>query len=145
MRRRLCEALYGAGRIKEAGESLLNIVHNVDESIFTWVSGKLCYTFPPPWIRPFATVFMPQCLSTPEDGDDTTIHSPSPTLLLREWVKLRLTGGSWKDALVDALNVSISFPAGALRGLDAPWVWSLQRRDSRFTGLSVTISKRPIT
>ena len=51
---RLCEALYAAGRIKEAGESLLNIVNTVDEDmtgpISTWVSGKLYYPVPPPCI-----------------------------------------------------------------------------------------------
>ena len=45
IRQRLCEALYAAGRIKEAGESLLNIVNTVGEDvcIVTWVPGKLCY------------------------------------------------------------------------------------------------------
>jgi hypothetical protein len=56
VRQRLCEALYAAGSIKEAGESLLNIVNTVDEDaymtgpIITWVSGKLCYPVPPPYI-----------------------------------------------------------------------------------------------
>ena len=54
VRQRLCEALYAAGRIKEAGESILNIVNTVDENmtgaVFTWVSGKLCYPVHPPCI-----------------------------------------------------------------------------------------------
>ena len=51
IRQRFCEALYAAGRIKEAGESLLNIVNTDDEDVYmtgpvvTWVSGKLCYLF----------------------------------------------------------------------------------------------------
>jgi hypothetical protein len=51
VRQRLCEALYAAGRSKEAGESLLNIVTTVDEvhitgPIITWTCGKLCNTVP---------------------------------------------------------------------------------------------------
>ena len=38
---------------------------------------------------------------------DATLNSPSPTLLLKEWARLKLTGSSWKDALVAAVNVSI--------------------------------------
>ena len=57
VRQRLCEALYAAGRIKEAGESLLDMENTVDEgvyrarSIVTWVSGKLCYPVPLTCIR----------------------------------------------------------------------------------------------
>ena len=39
VRQRFCEALYAAGCIKEAGESLLNIVNNVDEDIY--ITGLL--------------------------------------------------------------------------------------------------------
>jgi hypothetical protein len=66
---------------------------------------------------------------------------PSPTSLLRKWAKSQLTGGSWKNALVAALNVNISFCSGDLRWLDTPLVWSLQPQDSRFIALSATISK----
>jgi len=50
IRQRLCEALYAAGRIKEAGESLLDIVNIVKEEVYmtglinTWVSGESCST-----------------------------------------------------------------------------------------------------
>ena len=53
VRQRLCEALYAAGRMKEVGESLLDLVNTVDEDVYmtgpvvTWVSGKLCYPVPP--------------------------------------------------------------------------------------------------
>ena len=67
---------------------------------------------------------------------ETTLHSPS-TPLLREWVKLKLTGGSWRDALVAARNVIISF-LSTLRGLYTPLASSLQPQDSRFITLSVT-------
>ena len=48
IRQRLCEALHAAGRANEAGESLLEIVNNVDKEVYmrgpitTWVSGELC-------------------------------------------------------------------------------------------------------
>jgi hypothetical protein len=42
--------------------------------------------------------------------------------LLRKWAESQLTGGSWRDALVAALDVSISFCSGATRWLDTPWV-----------------------
>ena len=135
VRQRICEALHATGRIKEAGESLLNIINAVDEDvsigpIVTWVSGKLCYHIPLLCIRLFATVFLERYLSTPEISVDTTLHSPSLPLLLREWAKLKLTGGSWRDALDAAINVSISFCSGASRWFDTPLVWSLQPRDS---------------
>ena len=94
-------------------------------------------------MRHFATDFLQRCLSTPESSVETTVHSPFPALLLREWAKSKLTGGSWRDALVAALNVSISF-LSTLHGLDTLLVWSLQPRDSQFIGFSAIISKRPI-
>jgi hypothetical protein len=128
--------------------SLPNIVNTVDEdvymtgsgSIVTWFSGKSCYAIPPLYIRSCATDFLERCLSTPESGVDTTLHSPSPTPLLRKWAKSKLIGGSWRDALVAAVNVSTSF-LSTPHGLDTPLVWSLQPRDSRFIVLSATISK----
>jgi hypothetical protein len=126
--------------------SLLNIVNTVDEDIYMtgtivpWFSGKSCYAVPPLYIRSCATDFLERCLSTPESGVDTTLHSPPPTPLLRKWAKSKLMGGSWRDALVAAVNVSTSF-LSTPRGLDTPLVCSLQPRDSRFIGLSATISK----
>ncbi|KAF8546584.1 hypothetical protein OG21DRAFT_1491063 [Imleria badia] len=93
---RRCEALHAAGRIKEAGESLLSMLNTIDERIYgtepvvTWVSD-----------------FSQRCLSTPDSTGDATFHSPSPTPLLREWAKLKLTGGSWNDALVGALSFTV--------------------------------------
>jgi hypothetical protein len=88
------------------------MANTVDEDVYmtrpiiTWVSGKSCYPVPPLCIRHFVTDFLQQCLSTSERSVDTTL---SPTLLLREWAKSTLTGSSWRDALVAAINVSISF------------------------------------
>ena len=147
IRQRFCEALYAAGRTKEAGGYLLNIVSTVNEDVYmtgpivAWVSGKLCYPDPPLCIQYFSTDFLQRCLSTPESSADTTLHSQSTSPLLREWAKSKLTCGSWRDALAAALNVSISFCSGAPRWLDTPLVWSLQPRDSRFIALSATISK----
>ena len=52
----------------------------------------------------FHADFVQQCLSTPESGRDSP---SSPTPLLREWAKLKLASGSWKDALSAAGKVSI--------------------------------------
>ena len=61
---RLCEALYAAGRTNEAGESLLEIVHSVDEEVYmrgpitTWVSGGLCSTYSPAMYSKFHRRFL---------------------------------------------------------------------------------------
>ena len=47
VRQRLCEALHAAGRKKDAGESLLDMVNIFDKEVYTsvpitnWVSGEL--------------------------------------------------------------------------------------------------------
>ena len=115
IRQRFCEALYAAGRIKEAGESLLNIVNTIDKDVsmtgpvVIWVSGKSCYPAPVLCIRHFATDFLERFLSTPESKVDATVHLKSLTPLLREWAKSKLRGGSWRDALVASWNVSMPF------------------------------------
>jgi hypothetical protein len=49
VRQHLCEALYAAGRTKEAGESLLRMVKTFDEDVYMsgpiakWVSGKFMF------------------------------------------------------------------------------------------------------
>ena len=124
IRQRFCEALYAAGRIKEAGESLLDIANKdvyMTGPIVTWVSGKSCYPVPPLYTQHFATDFLNRYLSTSESTRDTTLHSPSPTPILREWAKSKLTGGSWRDALVSALNVSSPFVLVPPRSPDTPW------------------------
>ena len=64
---------------------------------------------------------MQRCLSTSENSGDlnwdviscnnvpTPSHVSYPTPLLREWVRLRLMNGPWKDALATAAGVSILF------------------------------------
>ena len=127
----LCEAQYAAGRIKKAGKCLLDLLNNINEdvymtgSIVAWISGKSCYPIPLPCIRHFTTDFLQQCLSTPESSVDMTLHSQFPMPLLREWAKLELIDGLWRDALVAALNVSSS-NLSTLHGLDTPLFWSLQ-------------------
>jgi hypothetical protein len=87
VRRRLCEALYAAGRINEAGEALLNIVNTVDEAFYmaepivTWLTGRLWFPILPLWTRCFATDLLQRCLSTPENRvDQTSIHRhPHPS------------------------------------------------------------------
>ena len=38
-----------------------------------------------------------------------TLNPPTSTPLLREWAKVKLTCDFWRDALLSALGVSISF------------------------------------
>ena len=106
------------------------MLNTVDEVVYmtrpvdTWISGKSRYPVLPLCIRHFITDFLQRCLSAPANSLDTNIRSPPPTLLLREWAKIELTGGLWRDPLVAALSVSISF-LSTLRGPDTPLVWSL--------------------
>ena len=141
VRQHLCDALHATGRIKEAGEALLDIVHSfpgvvyMAEPVVTWLSGRLCCLVSPLYIRHFATDSLQRCLST-----ERTDNSALPTPLLREWVQLQLEGGSWNDALTATRDVSISSCSGAC-WLDTPFLWSLRPRDLSFTGLFVIGSK----
>ena len=105
----------------------MNIVNTVDEDVYmagpiaTWISGKSCYPVPPLCIRHFATDFLQRYLSTAESSADTTLHSLSPTPLLREWAKSKLTDGLWRDALVATFKVGISFVLVPLVGLTLLW------------------------
>ena len=142
VRQRLCDALHAAGRIEEAGETLLNIVNFFDQDIYmaepviTWLSSRLYWSVPPPYTRHFTTDFLQRWLSA-ENTDNSILHTP----LLREWVNIQLAGGSWNDALTATRDVGISSCSGA-RWLDTGLLWSLRPRDSRFIGLSAIISKR---
>ncbi|KAF8557067.1 TPR-like protein [Imleria badia] len=106
IRQRHCEALYAAGHIKEAGKSLLDIVDTINKDVYTsgpiitWGSGMLCYAIASLCVRSFATDFLQRYLSNLQCNVDIT----TPTPLLRGWAKLKLTGSSWEDALVIALN-----------------------------------------
>lgn len=122
---------------------------NVSGPIATWISGELRSTCSSAIHLTFHAAFVKQCLSTrensgdaPSEGHDHVLfHPTSPTPLLREWAKLELTGGSWKDALAAAVDVSIPRSA-ILRGPDTPLVWSLWPQDLRFIVPSVNDSKR---
>ena len=122
-RQRLCDALLVAGRTKEAGEALLNIVNFFDEEVYTakpvvtWLSGRLYCLVSPPCIRRLATDFLQRYLSV-RNGDNTFLPTPP----LREWVKLQLAGGSWNDALAAARHVSILFCSGAPRWPDTSFL-----------------------
>jgi hypothetical protein len=123
IQKQLCEALYAAGRRKEAGESLLRMVSTVDEEvcvsgpIAAWKSGELCSTCSSAIHLKFHAEFAQRCLFTgarersgdpaSEGHDDVLFHPLSPTPLLKEWAKLKLASGSWKDALNSAASVSI--------------------------------------
>ncbi|KAN0097093.1 hypothetical protein V8E55_001539 [Tylopilus felleus] len=104
VRQRLCEALYGAGRRKDAEESLLEMVNSFDEEVYT---SKL--------ITKWVSDFTHQCLSAPESDSDAVSTSTeevtvlaTPTPLLREWAKAKLAHYSWKDALLSAVDLIVA-------------------------------------
>jgi len=132
IRQRLCVALYAAGRTREGSEVVLEMTKTFGKEVYTsksvtnWVSGEsslpgLLY------IRRISTDFTQRCLSTPgSEGDavsrvagyvnattpratrDSTIVTP----LLRTWATTTLARVSWKDALITAVGVSITFCFG---------------------------------
>ncbi|KAF8553229.1 TPR-like protein [Imleria badia] len=96
VQQRLCEALYAAGHINEAGESLLNIVNTVDEDV--------CMTEP---IVSWVSDFSQRCLSVCKNSLQKKSLSPFPTPLLREWAKFRLIGSSWRHSLAAARDFTV--------------------------------------
>ena len=87
--------------------------------IVEWISGELRFYLFVAAHQPFVSDFTQRYFSTAE-GDDhnlltTTLGTNAATLrtdltlLLREWAKATLSGRSWRDALVTAINVSISY------------------------------------
>lgn len=150
IQKQLCEALYAANRRKEAGESLLRMVSiaeegvNVSSPITAWVSGELCFTCSCAiHLKKFDADFVQRCLFTRESSGDVASEGHDDVLfheLLREWAKIKLTSGSWKDALDGAVNVgihSLCYPSG----LDTPLVCSVWPKDLRFIGPSVNASR----
>ncbi|KAG6372499.1 hypothetical protein JVT61DRAFT_7605 [Boletus reticuloceps] len=108
IRQHLCEALFAVGRIKDASESLLEMVNTLENKVYMSVPMTK-------WVSDFAQ----QCLSTLEnDGHATSIASqqadPSilhatvnlqaPTRLLGVWAKATLASSEWKDALAAAVD-----------------------------------------
>ncbi|KAF8435498.1 hypothetical protein L210DRAFT_3551412 [Boletus edulis BED1] len=106
IRQRLCETLLGVGRIKDAGESLLEIVNTLENKVYMSVPITK-------WVSDFAQ----QCLSTLENDGHATSNAPqqanpsmphatvnlqAPTSLLGVWAKATLASSEWKDALAAA-------------------------------------------
>lgn len=65
------------------------------------------------FIQPFFSGFTQRYLSAPESDNDAAqdngvAFDSATTSLLREWTKSKLSSGSWKDALVVAIRVSVS-------------------------------------
>ncbi|KAF8548112.1 hypothetical protein OG21DRAFT_1607087 [Imleria badia] len=111
IQRQLCETLYATGRAKQAEDALLKMVNShthITEPITAWISD-----------------FIQRCLSTAESSGDATSEAdqqeqamtshtsmsslgPStPTLLLAEWTRIKLTTGSWRDILVSAVGFRV--------------------------------------
>ena len=100
----------------DAGESFLELVNTYEEKVYTngtvveWISGELAFYLFAAAHQPFMSDFTHHYLSTPE-SDDHNLLTPhtDPTPILREWAKVTLASRSWRDALVTAANVSISY------------------------------------
>ncbi|KAF8139668.1 WD40-repeat-containing domain protein [Boletus edulis] len=99
----LCKALYAAGHTKEAGESLLTMINTIDGEVYmrrsSWVSDFLQQYLSIRESRGGATSEVAQ--------DENTSMLYAPTLLLKEWAKLKLARGSWQDVLASTDDVSV--------------------------------------
>ena len=91
-----------------------------------WISGalmfcQLCLSY----IQLFGSDFAHRLLSVPEsDGDTPAPHAtltPSSIPFLREWAKAKLTCNVWRDALLSAVSVSISFCSSLAVGSTHCW------------------------
>ncbi|KAF8552471.1 hypothetical protein OG21DRAFT_1443452 [Imleria badia] len=104
IRQHLCKAQYAAGHAKQAGESLLNMTHLLNEEVY------ICKDITQ-WVSDFAQ----QCLATPESSeliqrcptnpqsDNDGASRPSPLLI--EWAKATLMmNRSWTDALTASVD-----------------------------------------
>ena len=120
--------MYAAGRAKEASDVVLETVNVLKEEDYmsqtftNWVSGK--FIFLPFSCRTLntSTDFTQRCLAAPdieadaalkEAKDDkvsmlySTFSPPTPSPLLIEWARAKLTNSSWKDALTATVGVCI--------------------------------------
>lgn len=151
---RLCEALYVAGRVKDASDILLKMVNTFDEEvcmsgpIAKWISGALILIVRFRSIQHFSADSTQQCLSTPPNdcvpnaapqGILATLNA-TPTPLLREWAKAVLTTCEWKDALVVSADVSTSNSLGADHWIDH--VCSSHSPELQYIRFCVSASKR---
>ena len=109
----------------DAGKSFLELVNTYEEEVYAsgtmieWILGELTCCLFAAAHQPFVSDFTQRYLSTPESDDHnlltTTLATNAatprtdPTLLLREWAKATLASRSWRDALVVAVDVSISY------------------------------------
>ncbi|KAF8434848.1 hypothetical protein L210DRAFT_3552762 [Boletus edulis BED1] len=133
IRQRLCEAFLQDCTHHQMGFCLQTLPNNVSRASKTLVSQLRTHSSmtPIPLLREWekATLFVvprfttstlsaviqprlsahgDAASNTNRDANMSTIHTTLPPLL-REWAKAKLTRGSWKDALLSAVGVSISF------------------------------------
>lgn len=141
---RLCEALHAAGRINDAGKSLLELLSTFDEVISetmtNWVHGEFVSPRLFSCIQAYLSDFIRQCLSTPltENSDDgMSTYTP----LLKVWAKAISANGSWRDALISAGDVSVFFKFHLPHRLTL-LVQSSRFPNSQSIGLYVNASKK---
>ena len=107
----------------DASKSFLELVNTYEVEVYTsetiieWISSKLTSCLFAAAHQPFVSDFTQRYLSAPESEDHnlltTTLNAATlrtePTPLLKEWAKATLASRSWRDALVTAVDVSISY------------------------------------
>ena len=108
----------------DAGKSFLELVNSYEEvytsgTTIEWISGELTFSLFAAAHQPFVSDFTQRYLSTPESdghslltttlGINAATPCTDPTPLLKDWAKATLASRSWRDALVTAVNVSISY------------------------------------
>ena len=95
----------------DAGTSFLELVNTYEVEVYTsgtiieWILGELTFCLFVAAHQPFVSDFTQRYLSTPQNN----LLTADPTPFLREWAKVTLASGSWRDALVTAVDVSISY------------------------------------
>ena len=126
----MCERLEAIDRVTDAIECFHEMMTELGGEAYMsgpmteWVSGEFMFYLFVSYIQPFWSDFTHRSLSAPETNSNaptphTTLNASSLTPLLREWVKVKLTRDLWKDVLLSAVSVSISFCSRTRRGIDA--------------------------
>ncbi|KAG9318946.1 hypothetical protein JVU11DRAFT_1061 [Chiua virens] len=133
LRRQLCEALHGTGRMKEAAEALLETVNSLSETVGTSEETTQ-------WIAEFTR----RCVAAFESMGDAATHSEAHDEAIEKYSvalslnplnaqglylkrsKARAIEGLWEDALSDA-NEAIT--------LDSASPWGYERQHAALHGL----------
>ncbi|KAF8451947.1 hypothetical protein L210DRAFT_3514866, partial [Boletus edulis BED1] len=105
----LCERLETIERITDAVECFYDMTSEFGgDFMFTCLSAVTRAATLSAFTQRRLSAHGDAASNTNRDANMSTIHTTLPPLL-REWAEAKLTRGSWKDALLSAVGVSISF------------------------------------